>query len=67
MTPATSIKKREKYFYITGRPITKKQWKEFADRWGIQGDVIKEGKTTIAYRRVRELTEQEQVYLSGKY
>lgn len=61
------MKSRETYFYITGKKISKKQWLEFAKRWGIQGDVIKDGGTTIAYRRIRPVTEAERVVLEGRY
>lgn len=61
------MKSLESYYYITGQKISKKQWNEFADRWGIQGDVIKDGNTTVAYRRVRYMTDAEKVYAEGRY
>jgi hypothetical protein len=61
------MKSRESYYYVTGQKISKRQWNEFAARWGIQGDVIKDGKTTVAYRLVREMTEAERVINEGRY
>ena len=50
---------RESYFYVTCQRMTKKVWDDLVKRYGLIGDNIIEGRTTIAYRRVRPMTEHE--------
>lgn len=59
--------KKYKYFYIYGQRISKKQFNDLEKRYGMHGDYIKEGKTTIAYRREVPQTERDIVYCTGKY
>lgn len=58
---------KETYYYITGQRISKKVWNSFIKRFGMSGDKIVDGQTTIAYRRVREETDAERVYREGRY
>lgn len=54
------------YWYITGQRISKKQFNELVKRWGLQGDDVKDGSVTVAYRRVRPDTEEEAVFNEGR-
>ena len=58
---------KETYYYITGQRINKRQWNDLVKRYGLAGDNVMEGRTTIAYRRVRVNTEAENVVLNGNY
>jgi len=57
---------KEKYYYITGKRISKKQWDDFVKRYDLIGDNIIQGRTTIAYRRIPVMTECELVKLEGR-
>ena len=56
-----------KYFYMTSKPISKKQWNDFEKRWGCVNDEIRDGRTLVAYRREVPRTERDIVYLTGKF
>jgi hypothetical protein len=57
----------ETYFYITGKRLNKRQWDDLVKRYGpLVGDKLIEGRTTVAYRKVREQTEAERVASEGR-
>lgn len=57
---------RETYHHATCARISKKGWNDLVRRYGLQGDEVRDGKVLVAYRRVREMTEQEKVFSEGR-
>jgi hypothetical protein len=56
-----------KYYYFTGRPITKRDWDGLLKKYAQTDNKILDGKMTVAYRVVREMTEAERVKAEGRF
>jgi hypothetical protein len=69
IAPAALIKEdmKETYHYMTGQRINKRQWNDLVKRYGLTGDSVIQGRTTIAYKRIRPMTEAETVKMEGRF
>jgi hypothetical protein len=55
------------YRHITGKPITRRQFEDLVKRYRLDGNNVKHGSTTIAYRVEKMMTEAEIVKMEGRF